>query len=69
MAHFGTSQVNIKMFILVVAMAALLQVSVVLAQDSALAPLPDTGDAFALPVSGELICFSVLFSLIAVLFQ
>lgn len=69
MAHFGTSQVNIKMFILVVAMAVLLQVSVVLAQDSALAPLPDTGDALALPVSGELICFSVLFSLIAVLFQ
>lgn len=66
MAHLGTSAIQI---LVAVTMAALLCASMVAAaaQDSSIAPLPalETGVGFKFPVSGTLICSSVLFSLVA----
>ncbi|KAG5552407.1 hypothetical protein RHGRI_010474 [Rhododendron griersonianum] len=67
MAHLGTSAIQI----LVAVTMALLCASVVAAaaQDGSIAPMPalETGVGFKLPVSGTLICSSVLFSLAALL--
>ncbi|GAA0183893.1 hypothetical protein LIER_31230 [Lithospermum erythrorhizon] len=68
MAFFGNSaNTNIIVFL---AMASL-YISAVMAQDSAMAPSPTmvTGDGFALPISGALVCSSMLIALVALMFQ
>ncbi|GMJ02317.1 hypothetical protein HRI_003900900 [Hibiscus trionum] len=68
MAGFGMSatyhHIVMTMFVVVVC-----YVSVIMAQDIAPSPAMDTGAGLTLPVSGALLCSSVLVSLIALLLQ
>ncbi|XWS56240.1 hypothetical protein CRYUN_Cryun09bG0068900 [Craigia yunnanensis] len=66
MARFGTSAAQIVMAMFVV---ALFFVSGIMAQDIAPSPAMDTGAGFTFPVSGVLVCSSVLVSLIALLLR
>lgn len=66
MASSGTSSAHIVMAMFVV---ALFYVSGVMAQDIAPFPTMDTGAGFTLPISGVLVCSSMLVSLIALLLQ
>lgn len=69
MAQYGNSVIK---FLLAMAMVIMLFFSsATVAQDAAMAPTPpmDTGDGFGLLVSGALVCFSVLFSMVVVLFH
>ena len=66
MARLGTSATQIVMAMFVV---ALFYISGIMAQDIAPSPAIDTGAGFTLPVSGVLVCSSILVSLIALLLQ
>ncbi|KAK4345947.1 hypothetical protein RND71_036123 [Anisodus tanguticus] len=74
MAQNGNS---IMTFLLAITMVTIMIFfsSAAMAQDIAMAPTPpmetglDTGDGFGFPVSEALVCFSVLFSMMVVLFH
>ncbi|EOY09380.1 hypothetical protein QQP08_017023 [Theobroma cacao] len=66
MAWFGTSAAHILLAMFVV---ALFYVSGIMAQDIAPSPAMDTGAGISLPVTGVLVCSSILASLIALLLQ
>ncbi|CAN4118590.1 unnamed protein product [Withania somnifera] len=73
MAQYGNSIVS---FLLAIANIVLFFSSTAMAQDIAMAPTPpmetgmdNTGDGFGLPVSETLVCFSMLFSILVVLFH
>lgn len=69
MAQSGSSSLaHIMMAIMVVGLFCFTRI---VAQDSGIAPTPplEAGDGFALPVSGVVLCSSLLISLVAFLLQ